>query len=176
MNPSPERIFIDQLVNHKWSSKGDSTLDNEQFNVYRQGDWQYDLIQKNSGYYPPDGVNIQITDKTFVRPGYLAPNGKPTDDISVPETTVYAFSMQVTGTHFQGQGHMNQARFIVLGDHAVSTPMMVDNASGKSLVMVVRLQTFSNHPLVMVNELIWSVQQKDSETLYDIQKWYCCGY
>ena len=49
----------------------------------------------------------------------------------------------------------------------------------KSIVVHVGLREIDGRQ-VMVNEIVWNVQSKSSdvgsETFYDIQKWYCCGY
>lgn len=176
---SAESDFIQLLCSKTWSSNKDNTLDNPQFNKYKPSDWQYKLIQANSGYYPPEQVDIKIVDQSFTRDGYMAPHGQESDDIHIPDTKVYAFSMEVSGKDFQGKALLNEAQFIVIGDHAVSTPM-VDKASGKSLIILVRIKDFGKNRLIMVNELIWSVQYGGSSTnsqkFYDIQKWYCCGY
>lgn len=177
---STESDFLTLLCSKTWSSNKDNTLNNPQYNKLPQTDWRYDLIQNNSGYYPPDNVNIEISDQTFVRDGYKAPNGKETDDVYIPDSAVYTFTMKVTGDDFQGKAALNAARFTVYGDLAISTPIVTDKASGVSVVIVVKIKDFGKNRLIMVNELIWSVQYQGgspgSQEFYDIQKWYCCGY
>lgn len=176
---SVESDFITLLCSKKWSSAEKNTLHNKQFNKYPSTDWRSILVNDNSDYYPPLGVDVEIEDHTYVKEAYKAPNGLETDDIYIPDTAIYTFTMKVTGKDFQGKAHLNEARFIVLGDHAVSTPMLVNRAEGKSIIMVVRVKDFGNNKLVMVNDIIWSVQFDDDQTksqkFYDMQKWYCCG-
>ncbi len=168
--------FLAKLVSTEWRSKGDSTLRNKDFNPYPSGDWQEKLILGNEQYYPPGNVHIKVNPLEVPRGRYAIPhNGH---EVEVPETVLKTFSLTVTGDEFAGKELLNAARFIVMGDHAVSSPMPI--SSSKSVVIHVRLFTLPGGKLAMVNELIWSVQyennQTNSQAFYDIQKWYCCGY
>jgi hypothetical protein len=168
--------FLTRLASTEWRSKGDSTLRNRKFNDYPAGDWRTQLILDNEQYYPPGKVHIKVIPLEVPRGKYSVPHDG--HDVPVPASVLKTFSLEVSGDEFAGKELLNSARFIVLGDHAVSSPMPI--SSSKSVVIVVRLFTLPSGKLVMVNELIWSVQYKSdqigSETFYDIQKWYCCRY
>jgi hypothetical protein len=171
-----EEEFLMKLTSTEWRSKGDSTLRNKAFNPYPAGGWQEKLILGNQEYYPPGNVHIKVNPLDVQRGKYAIPHDG--HDINVPATVIKTFSLDVSGDEFAGRELLQSARFIVLGDHAVSSPMTI--SSSKSVVIHVRLFTLPSGKLVMVNELIWSVQyesnQMGSEAFYDIQKWYCCGY
>ncbi|MBU2098793.1 MAG: hypothetical protein KKD00_08520 [Gammaproteobacteria bacterium] len=168
--------FLTDLVSKSWSSKGDNTLKNPLFNRYSKGDWRYDLIMDNQDYYPPGNVHVKVIPLDVIRDEYTVPHDG--HDVPVPASTLKTFTLEVTGDDFAGKEAINAARFIVMGDHAVSSPLRISNT--KSVVIVVRLHKLDSGKLVMVNELIWSVQyeneQTGAQTFYDIQKWYCCGY
>jgi len=172
--------LLSDLVSKEWQSNGLCTLDIPGFDPYKPGEWRHGLIHENDSYYPPAGVRIRVITEAVPRAEYKVPhNGK---DITVPATALKTFSLEVTGTDFDGRDLLNAARFVVMGEHAVSSPMIITMPKGKmkSVVVVVRCQRMDDGKLVMVNELIWSVQyesnQTGSEAFYDIQKWYCCGY
>jgi len=168
--------FWEDIKGSEWRSKGDSTLRNSEFNDYSAGDWRKQLILDNEQYYPPGNVRIKVKAQEITRGKYTVPHhAKP---VTVPETIIKTFTLEVSGDEFAGKELLASARFIVMGDHAVSSPITI--SSTKSVVIVVRLNTPTGGKQVMVNELIWSVQyessQAGSQTFYDIQKWYCCRY
>lgn len=172
-----EQDFLTRLMSKTWASNGDNTVENSEFNPFPEEDWRRKLIEKNFKYYPPGKVNIKIHPKEIIRDEYSVPHaGK---DVIVPKQTISTFTMEVTGTHFDGKEMLNAARFVILGDHAVSSPMTIP-AEDKAVYIVVRLLELDTGRLIMVNELIWSVQyqnnQTNSQKFHDIQKWYCCGY
>jgi hypothetical protein len=175
-NKMTEDEFLIRLTSTEWRSKGDSTLKNKAFNPYPSESWQEKLILGNQEYYPPGNVHIKVNPLEVQRGKYAIPHDG--HDIKVPETVIKTFSLDVSGDEFAGKELLQSARFIVLGDHAVSSPMTI--SSSKSVVIHVRLFTLPSGKLVMVNELIWSVQYESNQTgskaFYDIQKWYCCGY
>ena len=168
--------FMSDLVSKTWKSSGMSTVNNDEYNTYPPGDWRRALIEAKDSYYPPAGVEIEIDSFLLVREAYSVDDKG--SKIHVPRAEQEAFHMKVSGTQFPGREALNTARFIVYGDHAVSNPVKV----GLNLYVVihVRLRMLDSGRLVMVNELIWSAEKEStqigSETFYDVQKWYCCGY
>lgn len=167
--------FLRILTEKSWKSKGDNTLENTQFHGCKPGDWRYQLIQDNTKYYPPGNVSVEVCASDVTRDEYQVPHGDHT--VTVPATVLRTFKLKVTGDKFDGMALMNSARFIVLGDHAISSPMKTKD--GKPFMILMRLFETDQKKMIMVNELIWVVQygtdENDSDTFYDIQKWYCCG-
>jgi len=168
--------FWAQIKDSEWRSKGGSTVRNKQFNPYPDDDWREDLILDNEQYYPPSGVRIKVLAQEVSRPEYAVDHhGKPE---TVPATTLKTFKLEIDGDDFLGKEKLREARFLVVGDHAISSPLTISNT--KSVVILVRLYTAKDGKQVMVNELIWSVQY-DRKTgsgaaFHDIQKWFCCRY
>ncbi len=170
--------FVIILLDKTWKSSGRSTLGNDTYNKYPDGSWQKDLVDSNVAYYPPAGTQITIVNVEIVtKDAYKVPHNG--DIIDVPKKSFTTFRMKVeSSTNFSGKAALNGARFTVMGDHAISTPLAI--SSTKSVVLDVRLLQLANGKYIMVNELIWCAQYEpeasDSAEFYDIQKWYCCGY
>ncbi|MDH7944290.1 hypothetical protein QGM61_10705 [Pseudohongiella sp. SYSU M77423] len=168
--------FWMDIQNSEWHSVGGSTVRNKQFNPFPDDDWRAGLVRDNEPYYPPSGVHIKIKSQEETRGEYSVDHhGKPEQ---VPATKLRTFTLEISGDDFLGKEALSAARFLVVGDHAISSPLTL--SSTKSVVVLVRLYTASDGKQVMVNELIWSVQYDktpgSTKTFYDIQKWFCCRY
>tara|TARA_R110001592_G_scaffold72974_1_gene223008 strand:+ start:1828 stop:2349 length:522 start_codon:yes stop_codon:yes gene_type:complete len=168
--------FLSDLESKIWKSSKSNTVSNPEYNKYPVGDWRLGLVEDKDSYYPPEGVEINIVSFPLVRDAYsVDSNGA---SVQVPRMEQEAFHMVVTGDDFKGKEALQTARFIVYCDHAVSNPVKVN--IDLYVVIHVRLRMLDSGRLVMVNELIWSVEEKDrlpgNTKFYDIQKWYCCGY
>lgn len=165
--------FLKKLTSQTWTSRGDSTVDNTDYNPYGETDWRTDVILANEDYYPPENVQITVIPNDVPRLQYKVPQKNP--KATVPATVLKTFSLKITGWNFSGKKDLESARYVIKGDHAVSSPIAL--SSTKSLVIYVRLRTLDSGKLVMVNELMWSVQRNpgnQNETFHDIQMWYCC--
>lgn len=166
--------FLEILTSKTWRSDGSNTVENVQYNA-NVIEWQKRLIEKNLDYYPPEGVKIKVIPHDIVRPAYSVPHHG--HDVKVPATVIKTFRREITGTDFSGKELLAGARYTVKGDHAVSSPMVINNSLG--LTISVSLTTLESGKIVMVNELMWSAQHENDtskEPFYDVQKWYCCGY
>lgn len=172
-----ESKFLSDLKSKTWRSSGKSTVKNEDYNPYPQGDWRRGLLEAKDSYYPPAGVEIKILSFPIVREAYSVVDSDG-NKIVVPRVELEAFHLKITGTEFPGKEALSTARFIVNGDHAISNPVKVD--INLYVVIHVRLRELKSGRLAMVNELIWSAEKQStqigSDIFYDIQKWYCCEY
>jgi hypothetical protein len=121
---------------------------------------------------------VKVIRQDITRSAYtiIHADGTP---VPVPEEVIQTFTLKVTGDDFDGKEKLESARFIVMGDRAISSPIPIKK--DLSLVIQVRLYPVRhNGKCVMVNELIWTAEyestQQTSAVFYDIQKWYCCGF
>lgn len=172
-----ESKFLSDLKSKAWKSSGKSTVYNDEYNPYPQDDWRRGLLEAKDSYYPPAGVDIKILSFPIVRESYSVEDSDG-NKIVVPRVELEAFQLKITGTEFPGKEALGSARFIVNGNHAISNPVKVD--INLYVVIHVRLRKLDSGRLAMVNELIWSAEKQStqigSDSFYDIQKWFCCGY